>query len=66
VPSRIRRGKDWTLPGGGWGLFGYHAIPADAKEIVVTEGEYDAMAGKVVLFEIFVPCVANLCWNVGH
>jgi twinkle protein len=31
-------------PGGGWGLFGWHTIPKDAKEIVLTEGEYDAMA----------------------
>ncbi len=30
--------------GGGWGLFGWHTVPADAKEIVLTEGEYDAMA----------------------
>ena len=31
-------------PGGGWGLFGLHTIPSDATEIVLTEGEYDAMA----------------------
>lgn len=31
-------------PGGGWGLFGWHTVPADASSIVVTEGEYDAMA----------------------
>ena len=31
-------------PGGGWGLFGMHTIPHDAKEIILTEGEYDAMA----------------------
>lgn len=31
-------------PGGGWGLFGWHTVPDDAKEIVITEGEYDAMA----------------------
>jgi twinkle protein len=31
-------------PGGAWGFFGYHTIPADAKEVVLTEGEYDAMA----------------------
>ncbi|GAM20688.1 hypothetical protein SAMD00019534_038630 [Acytostelium subglobosum LB1] len=30
--------------GGKWGFFGWHTIPADAKEIVLTEGEYDAMA----------------------
>ena len=31
-------------PGGGWGLFGWHTVPAEATSIVVTEGEYDAMA----------------------
>lgn len=31
---------------GGWGMFGYHTIPEDASEIIVTEGEFDAMAGK--------------------
>ena len=30
--------------GGAWGLFGLHAVPADATELVITEGEYDAMA----------------------
>ena len=30
--------------GGGWGYFGWHTIPENAKEIVITEGEYDAMA----------------------
>jgi len=30
--------------GGGWGFFGWHTVPDDAKEIVLTEGEYDAMA----------------------
>ena len=29
---------------GGWGLFGWHTVPCDAKEIIITEGEYDAMA----------------------
>lgn len=29
---------------GGWGLFGWHTVPDDAKEIILTEGEYDAMA----------------------
>ena len=39
--------KSWQRmdpPGGGFGLFGYHTVPEDATEIVVTEGEYDAMA----------------------
>ena len=30
--------------GGDWGLFGLHAVPDDATELVITEGEYDAMA----------------------
>ena len=30
--------------GGGWGLFGLHTVPEHAKEIILTEGEYDAMA----------------------
>jgi len=29
---------------GGWGLFGLHTVPQDAKSVVLTEGEYDAMA----------------------
>ena len=39
--------KSWQRlepTGGGWGLFGWHTIPLDAKEVVITEGEYDAMA----------------------
>jgi twinkle protein len=31
-------------PGGGWGLFGLHTVPDDCTEIILTEGEYDAMA----------------------
>jgi twinkle protein len=30
--------------GGAWGLFGWHTVPDDATEVVLTEGEYDAMA----------------------
>ena len=30
--------------GGGWGLFGWHTVPDTAKSIVLTEGEFDAMA----------------------
>ena len=39
--------KSWQRldpPGGGMGLFGWHTIPHDATEIIVTEGEFDAMA----------------------
>eukprot|EP00548_Thalassiothrix_antarctica_P009075 CAMPEP_0194157324 /NCGR_PEP_ID=MMETSP0152-20130528/71512_1 /TAXON_ID=1049557 /ORGANISM="Thalassiothrix antarctica, Strain L6-D1" /LENGTH=583 /DNA_ID=CAMNT_0038865611 /DNA_START=417 /DNA_END=2168 /DNA_ORIENTATION=+ len=47
IKARALKNKAWQRldpPGGGWGLFGYHTIPDDAKEIIVTEGEYDAMA----------------------
>ena len=30
--------------GGGWGLFGLHAVPRTARSIVLTEGEFDAMS----------------------
>lgn len=30
--------------GGDWGFFGWHTIPESATEIIITEGEYDAMA----------------------
>lgn len=30
--------------GGGWGFFGLQTVPEDAKEIVITEGEFDAMS----------------------
>jgi len=39
--------KAWqrlTPSGGGWGLFGLQTVPDDAKEVVITEGEFDAMA----------------------
>lgn len=29
---------------GGWGLFGLHVVPSDATEVVLTEGEFDAIA----------------------
>lgn len=47
IKVRSVENKAWQRmdpPGGGWGLFGYHTIPSDAKEIIITEGEYDAMA----------------------
>ncbi|GAB0492116.1 hypothetical protein MMPV_003375 [Pyropia vietnamensis] len=30
--------------GGAWGLFGLRTVPADATSVVLTEGEFDAMA----------------------
>ena len=47
IKARALEKKAWQRldpPGGGWGLFGLHTIPNDATEIVLTEGEYDAMA----------------------
>jgi twinkle protein len=47
IKARALQSKAWQRldpPGGGWGIFGYHTIPANTKELVVTEGEYDAMA----------------------
>lgn len=43
--SLTQKGKQRLEPkGGGWGLFGWNTIPDDATEIVLTEGEFDAMA----------------------
>lgn len=34
-----------VMPGGSiWGFFGLNTITAKDKEIIITEGEYDAMA----------------------
>lgn len=47
IKARALKEKAWQRldpPGGGWGLFGFHTVPDDATEIVITEGEYDAMA----------------------
>jgi twinkle protein len=47
LKARSIERKSWQRmdpAGGGWGLFGYHTIPDDATELVLTEGEYDAMA----------------------
>lgn len=47
IKARALDNKSWQRldpPGGGWGLFGWHTIPPNSTEIVLTEGEYDAMA----------------------
>lgn len=47
IKARALEHKSWQRldpPGGGWGFFGYHTIPEECKEVVLTEGEYDAMA----------------------
>ncbi|CAH0369995.1 unnamed protein product [Pelagomonas calceolata] len=41
---RTKRHMRVEPAGGDWGLFGLHTVPADAAELVITEGEYDAMA----------------------
>ncbi|KAK5578749.1 hypothetical protein RB653_008422 [Dictyostelium firmibasis] len=46
---KLRSTKEKSLQriepkGGKWGFFGWHTVPLDAKEIILTEGEYDAMA----------------------
>lgn len=47
IKVRAVHNKSWQRldpAGGGWGLFGWHTVSQDCKEIVLTEGEYDAMA----------------------
>ena len=47
IKLRSVENKAWQRldpPGGGWGFFGLHTVPPDATEVVITEGEYDAMA----------------------
>ena len=36
--------KEWTSKNSEWHLFGWRAIPADAREVVITEGEIDAIS----------------------
>ncbi|KAF4134621.1 AAA domain [Phytophthora infestans] len=39
------KAKQQLVPkGGSWGLFGWNTVPATAQELVLTEGEFDAMA----------------------
>ncbi|KAF2075894.1 hypothetical protein CYY_002785 [Polysphondylium violaceum] len=57
---KLRSTKEKSLQriepkGGKWGFFGWHTVPADAKEIILTEGEYDAMA---VYQETKIPTVS--------
>eukprot|EP00559_Dactyliosolen_fragilissimus_P009407 CAMPEP_0184859432 /NCGR_PEP_ID=MMETSP0580-20130426/4436_1 /TAXON_ID=1118495 /ORGANISM="Dactyliosolen fragilissimus" /LENGTH=740 /DNA_ID=CAMNT_0027356063 /DNA_START=844 /DNA_END=3066 /DNA_ORIENTATION=+ len=47
IKVRALEQKSWQKlepPGGGWGFFGWHTVPSDATSVVITEGEYDAMA----------------------
>jgi len=41
--------------GGSWGLFGLHMVPAESTEIILTEGEFDAMS---VYQETGIPAVS--------
>lgn len=71
-----QRGTDWPADrptyrpqhrlhptGAGWGLFGLHTVAADAKEVVLTEGEFDAMA----VYQVGGGCVWGCvpCVHVG-
>lgn len=39
------KSKQQLVPkGGSWGLFGWNSVPSTAHELVLTEGEFDAMA----------------------
>ena len=43
--SRVSKANQRLLPAGGnWGFFGYHTIPASATSVILTEGEFDAIA----------------------
>ena len=43
--SRVSKNHQRLLPvGGNWGFFGYHTIPASATSVILTEGEFDAIA----------------------
>jgi twinkle protein len=47
VRALVQKGWQRMDPaGGGWGLFGFHTVPENATEIVLTEGEYDAMVSR--------------------
>lgn len=41
---RTKSGMRLAPKGGGLGFFGLNTVPADATEVVLTEGEFDAMA----------------------
>jgi hypothetical protein len=47
IKARSIEQKSWQRldpPGGGSGLFGWHTVPHSASELIITEGEFDAMA----------------------
>jgi twinkle protein len=58
IKARAVHRKEWMRldpSGGEWGLFGWHTIPQQAEEIVLTEGEFDAMS---VWQETGVPAIS--------
>lgn len=53
--SMEEKGKQRIEPkGGGWGLFGWHTVPKGAREVVITEGEFDAMAVHQVIYSFII------------
>ena len=47
------KGLQRILPkGGSWGLFGWHTVRTHHDSIIITEGEYDAMAAAQALSEL--------------
>jgi hypothetical protein len=43
--SLVHKGNQRLLPSGGvWSFFGWETVPAESEELVITEGEFDAMA----------------------
>ncbi len=44
-----------TPKGGPWGFFGWHTVPPDAEEVIITEGEYDALAVRMATGR---PCIS--------
>ena len=49
------KGLQRILPkGGSWGLFGWQTVRDDHSSIIITEGEYDAMAVSQALSGIYI------------
>eukprot|EP00808_Paulinella_micropora_P023520 g12676.t1 len=43
-PMLLKHQQRLLPKGGGWGWFGWHTVPPEATAVVLTEGEFDAMA----------------------
>jgi hypothetical protein len=67
-----RKNCQRLVPAGGpWGWFGWHLVPADATTIVITEGEFDAMAvyqatGFADLFFLLLVVEFNFVCRLFH